>query len=290
MIDKVFLEKIKFKEDFPPFKEWTEIDFNNKIQDIIKFYLGSKEGFNSTKAENVAERMKINVIVGENGTGKSKLFDIIDCKKGIKDECKNKSINEINLNNVKINLQDKEIIIDNPTIFENININDNFYDLFFWTSYKENELFWKEILESFFRIQLNILNYSILLDIDQDIDFYINYKNIDKGINKYEWYITNILNIINRIDATNSSIVDYGKYEILNWLIYILVEIGKEYTDSIYKAIKSNSVISINTIKKFIKIISLIVNIKNRHMRVWIFNQKATTQSYSNIWLILMRK
>ena len=54
--------------------------------------------------------------------------------------------------NVKINLQDKEVIIDNPTIFKNINVNDNFYDLFFWTKYIENELFWKEILESFFRI------------------------------------------------------------------------------------------------------------------------------------------
>ena len=74
MTDKVFLEKIKFKEDFPPFKEWTEIEFNNKMQDIIKFYLESKEGFDSAKARDVAERMKINVIVGENGTGKSRLL------------------------------------------------------------------------------------------------------------------------------------------------------------------------------------------------------------------------
>ena len=73
-LKSVFLEKIKFKEDFWPFKWETEIEFNDWMKDIIKFYLESKEGFDSTKAEKVSERMKINVIVGENGSGKSTFF------------------------------------------------------------------------------------------------------------------------------------------------------------------------------------------------------------------------
>jgi len=62
------------KEWFYPFKEGTKICFNDWMKEILEFYFKNKDWFNKEKADSVVERMKINVIVWENGTGKSRLL------------------------------------------------------------------------------------------------------------------------------------------------------------------------------------------------------------------------
>jgi len=87
MSEGVFLEEIKFENDFWPFKEWTKIYFNDGMRNILEFYLKNKEWFSREDAKSVAERMRINVIVGENGSGKSKLFEgILDIENNIWEE------------------------------------------------------------------------------------------------------------------------------------------------------------------------------------------------------------
>ena len=62
------------KEWFYPFKEGTKICFNDWMKEILEFYFKNKDWFNKEKADSVVEKMKINVIVWENGTGKSRLL------------------------------------------------------------------------------------------------------------------------------------------------------------------------------------------------------------------------
>lgn len=71
----MFIEELKFNEDFPPFEKETIIKFwwEKEVQNLINFYLKNKKD-----SKKNAERFKINCIVWNNGAGKSTIFNRIN--------------------------------------------------------------------------------------------------------------------------------------------------------------------------------------------------------------------
>ena len=60
----MFIEELKFNEDFPPFEKETIIKFwwEKEVQNLINFYLKNKLESEEKASEN-AKRFKINCIV-----------------------------------------------------------------------------------------------------------------------------------------------------------------------------------------------------------------------------------
>jgi len=146
MLEGVFLEEIKFEKEYPPFKEWTKIYFNDGMRNILEFYLKNKDWFSREDAKSVYERMKINVIVGENGSGKTKL---------LKSFYYNTKFDEFNLLDANIDLQNLDrLIFSNFSVFDNIS---NFLKKNYNRKYAKVNL----------KLPINMIDIQFITDVDR---------------------------------------------------------------------------------------------------------------------------
>ncbi len=192
--DSKFIEKIKFEEDFPPFKKWQEVKlwWQKQIQDLIEFYLKSKGVKNYQKN---AERFKINCLLGSNGGGKSRIIEYILSS----DSWLLKNEDFLNRFNI---LDDFSKI--SWTIEESIN-----YNLILANNFSK---FYCEIFNFLSRTEKEKIFFSSFLNVDINFQY-----NLDLTIKKYYgdfgWKYVEFIEPLKEIE-------DYSKYSINDKIDY----------------------------------------------------------------------
>ncbi len=164
-----FIEKIEFLDEYPPFKEWTSIEFwwKKEFQELLSVYWIKKP-----------DRFKLNCIVGGNGAGKSKLLETI---------LKYKSYREVTQDWVT------EWHSENPGLW---NSEISYLSLDDWsTSFKKDN---NQIVQIH-----NLLDQKIILDdmcgFSRNGNTSINYDFLSKS--NYNIWLSRVLNFINTSDV-----------------------------------------------------------------------------------------
>lgn len=194
-----FLESIAFQEDFPPFKNQTEIKFwwEKEVQRMIEFSLKDKERkdlkWNIISPKDNAERFKINCVLGNNWGGKSNLllanytlwndYDMLFSHRDIKFTFKHKKW-EARLdvrNNINNNDGHGEII--SWEVFDTHTILDDFFKLSWNNTISVNkEVLNQENLNSFYYNIHNFLNWENKTELKKIFESYLNIENIDTSV------------------------------------------------------------------------------------------------------------
>ncbi len=238
-----FIKKIKFNEDFAPFKKDDEIFFGGEkeVQNLIEFYLKNKpENKDKTEKEikKNAERFKINCVLGNNWGGKSKLFEKI-----------NEIVEEYyfiiwwNENRIIKNVFDNfEILSNNSYLSINKKLlqlekNKFYYDIYLFLE-KYNK---KDIFSNFLNLNKNFsYNLEIKFHVSNFKDFMI-YESLKKANWWWIWFnfsefLKNIVKLYDIFLKTkrNKFKIKLEKYFILNleillWTFHFLIESQREF-------------------------------------------------------------
>lgn len=166
-----FIKKIKFEEEFLPFKKDDEVVFwgDSEVQELIEFYLKNNNPDDKPDEEikRNAWRFKINCVLGNNWGGKSRLFEWIldyDFAEIVTNNSTKCLCTTITWNNYKTTIDlDKEIIeisnlicLDDFFILSNNNTFSSNNYMLWWRWYSNDFIFY--FYNLFVTVDKNVLN------------------------------------------------------------------------------------------------------------------------------------